>query len=141
MNANISDNTRPIHKIPNFLSASERDALFAAACGCNDQFHAPGGSKSDVITTRYWAAEAQSTKGNPLYVATRVLATRITESLPDLFHALNLSPFPVTEVPIRLIHGVDGHGGAPHADATDGRFDISLLYYFPLRCPASLQFR
>lgn len=43
---------------------------------------------------------------------------------------LAVDPFVVTEMPLTLVNGLDGHCGLPHADSLDGRYRISLLYYF-----------
>lgn len=66
----------------------------------------------------------------PVRKACEFLSERILELLPTLFTALGVEPFAVSEIPLTLVNGLDGHRGSPHADSIDGRFRISLLYYF-----------
>ena len=108
------------------------DALYEAACANQELFHPPGGAGSAVGGTLYWTSDTDGgdSEGNPLREAIEVLGEHILERLPSLFTALGVDPFPVSKVPLNLIHGLDGHSGLPHVDSIDSRFEISLLYYF-----------
>ena len=121
-----------IAKIAQFLPPEAHDALYQAACANQRLFHPPGGPGSAVGTTLYWSGETGGgkLKGSPLSEAMEVMGEHILDRLPFIFEALGVDPFPVPRVPLNLIHGLDGHSGSPHADSTNGRFLISLLYYF-----------
>jgi len=120
-------------KISRFLPMRERDALYAAACANQVAFQPPGGSGSEVGGSLYLSLEPNGCDGPgvaPVREASEFLSKRILEILPSLFRALEIEQFAVSEMPLTLVNGLDGHCGLPHADSIDGRYRISLLYYF-----------
>lgn len=114
---------------PQFLPVKDRDVLFQAACANQELFNPPGGADSAVGSTQYWSDE-RDTEDNILREAIEILRANILDRLPSIFRVLGVEPFPVPQIPLSLIHGLDGHSGSPHADSIDGRYIISLLYYF-----------
>ena len=129
--ASVSESVT-IEEIAQFLPAHDHDELYRAACTHRELFLPPGGVGSAVGGSLYWSLETvgESSEGNQLGEAVDALGKRILDRLPSLFTALGVEPFPVSRIPISLIHGLDGHSGIPHSDSSGGRFKISLLYYF-----------
>ena len=122
-----------IVKFTKFLPVQVSDTLYQTACANQHLFHPPGGPGSPVGSTNYWSEETQERDtegGSTLIDAMGVLSEHIVSHLPSIFRALEIDPFPVSSIPLNLIHGLDGHSGSPHADSIDGRFVVSLLYYF-----------
>jgi len=120
-------------KIVQFLPRHERDALYTAACSNQAAFQRPGDAGPGVGGSRYLSLDS-SECDHPgvahVRAACELLANRVLEILPSLFTVLDIEPFAVAEMPLTLVNGLDGHYGLPHADSIDGRFKISLLYYF-----------
>lgn len=121
-----------VEQVAQFLPPNEHNALYRAACAHKELFHPPGGAGSAVGSSLFWSLETdgEGFRGSLLCEAVDVLGKRIFDLLPSLFTALGIEPFPVSRIPINLIHGLGGHIGSPHADSYDGRLKISLLYYF-----------
>lgn len=120
-------------KIAQFLPSCERDALYAAACANQDAFQRPGVPGSDVGGSFFLSLESNGCDRPgvaPVQEASEFLSKRILEIIPSLFTALGIEPFAVSEMPLTLVNGLDGHCGLPHADSYDDRYRISLLYYF-----------
>ncbi len=114
---------------PQFLPVKDRDTLFKAACANQELFNPAGGVDSAVGSTLYWSDDS-GTEDPILRETTGILRSNILDRLPSIFRVLGVEPFPVSQIPLNLIHGLDGHSGLPHADSIDGRYAISLLYYF-----------
>ena len=120
-------------QIAQFLPTLERDALYEAVCANQAAFQPPGGLVADVGGALYLSLESDQDDGpgmDRLRKASECLSSRILAMLPTLFTALGVEPFAVKAIPLNFINGRDGHSGLPHADSLDGRFKISLLYYF-----------
>ena len=120
-------------KIAQFLPRHERDALYAAVCANQVAFQRPGNSGPDAGGSFYLSLESDECDRPgvaPVRAASELLLTRILGILPSLFTALTIEPVAVSEMPLTLVNGLDGHCGLPHADSIDGRYRISLLYYF-----------
>ena len=120
-------------KIKQFLPSRERDALYAALCENQAAFQHPGGLGSDAPGSLYLSLESSGgdhSGVNAIQQASRFLSTRILEIFPSLITALDIEPFTATMMPLTFVNGLDGHCGLPHADSIDGRYSISLLYYF-----------
>ena len=120
-------------KVAQFLPRHERDALYAAACSNQGAFQRPGDSGPDIGSSRYLSLDSNGCDHPgvaPVRGACEFLTNRILEILPSLFTALDIEPFALADMPLTLVNGLDGHCGLPHADSIDGRFRISLLYYF-----------
>ena len=120
-------------KIAQFLPSCERDALYAAACANQLAFQQSGVSGSGVGGSFYLSLESSGCDHPgiaPVREASEFLLKRILEIIPSLFTALDIEPFAVSEMPLTLVNGLDGHCGLPHADSYDDRYKISLLYYF-----------
>ncbi len=120
-------------RIPNFLSEQERNALYNAICIEKGAFYAPGVSESETSITKFLSWDSyknEHTKAPLTSKASMSLAARIMENLPLLFKSLDVEPFDVSEIPVNFVSGLNGHYGDPHADSIDGRYKISLLYYF-----------
>ena len=123
----------PAVKITRFLPESERDALYAAVCTNQAAFQRLGASGSDAGASFILPLEPGGTDEpgvTPIRDASDFLIQGILRLLPSLFTALDIEPFTVSRVPMTLVNGLDGHCGLPHADSSDGRYRISLLYYF-----------
>lgn len=121
-------------QIPQFLPNHERDALYQAACENQQVFHSPGtDSETESVGTYYLSLESKKTDGagvGAVRAASEFLTRHILKQLPTIFATLSVEPFDVSEISLTLINGLDGHCGTPHADSLDGRFKVSLLYYF-----------
>jgi len=120
-------------QIAQFLPKDERDALFVSVCANQASFQRPGIPRSDAGGSLYLSLDSDECDRSgvgPVREATEFLSKRILGLLPTLFTALNIDPFAVSKIPLTLVNGLDGHNGIPHADSIDGRFKISLLYYF-----------
>ena len=123
----------PAVKIAQFLSRCERDALYTVACANQPAFHQTGEPGSDTGGSFYLSLDSNGCDRPgvaPVREAAKLLSKRILEIIPSLFTALDIEPFAVSEVPMTLLNGLDGHFGLPHADSYDDRFRISLVYYF-----------
>ena len=75
-------------------------------------------------------AEVPNKDAEPIYKVCEYLSDRILNILPDIFSKLNIEPFPVSEIPLSIMNGLNNHTGEVHTDESGGRFKISLLYYF-----------
>ena len=120
-------------KIARFLPGHERDALYAAVCANQTAFEpsgVPGSASAGSFYLSLESSEFDRPEVAAIRLASGVLSKRILEILPSLFAALGIEPFAVKEMPLTLVNGLDGHCGLPHADSIDGRYRISLLYYF-----------
>lgn len=125
--------TMPAVQFAQFLPPHERDAIFNAVCTHQALFEPPGGPVDHTGGSLYLPlAEGglDRKKLNEVDSACKALKKRILQCLPALFTALDVRPFPVSDVSLTLLNGMDGHCGSPHADDSGGRFQISLLYYF-----------
>jgi SM-20-related protein len=123
----------PAVKITRFLPESQRDALYAAVCTNQAALQRLGASGSDAGGSFILPLEPGGTDApgvTPIRDASDFLIQGILQLLPSLFTALDIEPFAVSRVPMTLVNGLDGHCGLPHADSTDDRYRISLLYYF-----------
>lgn len=129
-----------MERVGQFLPEGERDALYQAACAAQKSFHPPGGPGAPANGTLYWSLDDDGSEAGvrPLREAIGILSQRVLERFPSLFTALGIDPFPVSEISLSLINGLDGHAGTPHEDSTGGRYQISLLYYFH-RIPKAFQ--
>jgi len=120
-------------RIAQFMPQRERDALFDAACANREAFQCPGIPGSNEGGSLYLSLEPNGFDQPgvaPVREASKCLSKRILRLVPTLFTALGVEPFPVPEIPLALVNGLNGHSGSPHADESGGRFKISLLYYF-----------
>ncbi len=120
-------------QIAHFMPKHERDALYNAVCanqGTFQQLETPGGDGGPALYLSLESTAFDRPGVTPVREACTFLSNRIREVLPSLFTALAVEPFAVPEIPLNLVNGLDGHFGFPHADSTNGRFRISLLYYF-----------
>lgn len=128
----LMDSVR-VARVASFLPAPERNALYDAACTNQAAFQQPGVPGSDIGSSLYLSMESNGVDhaaAAPVRAACENLSKRVLEILPSLFTTLDVEPFVVSEMPLTLVNGLDGHYGLPHADSLDGRFRISLLYYF-----------
>lgn len=120
-------------QVAEFLPLKEHDALFAAVCASQGAFQPrqiPGEDTGGTFCMSLHANELDHPGATAACQASEVLSTRLRVLLPTLFTTLDVEPFAVSEIPWTLVNGLDGHSGLPHADSTDGRWRISLLYYF-----------
>ncbi|NNF32498.1 MAG: hypothetical protein HKN68_00205 [Saprospiraceae bacterium] len=124
--------SKRIIKIENFLPQQERDTLFNAVCTNQETFRNRGIPESAMRGSLYLdlgSEESEDSKVLPISKACECLSKRIMMLLPELFTTLDVKPFPVSNIPLNFINGLDGHMGLPHTDESGGRFKISLLYY------------
>lgn len=119
-------------KVSNFLSKEERDALFESVCKHQNLFQPLGPPDPDGGGTLHISLESEhitSPEIEQLLQACETLANCMKKVLPQVFDKLGVEPFPVSEIPLSIGNGLDGHTGSPHTDESGGRFKISLLYY------------
>jgi Rps23 Pro-64 3,4-dihydroxylase Tpa1-like proline 4-hydroxylase len=119
--------------ISDFLPINERDALYEAVCVEQEEFKNFNPILPDIKATRF--LDLSSDKVNKVKTilterANKELSKRIVEKLPSLLGALNIKPFTVSDIQLSFVNCPDGHYGAPHADSTNGLYDVSILYYF-----------
>ncbi len=120
-------------QVTDFLPRQERDALFDAVCANQKTFQfrrIPGQDAGGTFCLSLDSDERDHARAVPVREASEFLSKRVRRLLPTLFTTLGVEPFAVTDIPWTLVNGLDGHGGLPHADSTEGRRRISLLYYF-----------
>lgn len=116
-------------QIHDFLSVSERDALFGAVCEEHGAFVVPGASDTENSTTRFLSCSGAG--NNKLVRATiKPLSSKVNEHMPHFMEALGLESFPFVNEPFTVISGRQGHNGTPHADTFDGQRQMTVLYYF-----------
>ena len=114
-------------RIAQFLTKEERDALFSAVCQEQEAFKTFELPGTQAGPTRFYTP---TNEAGPIDMAHKRFSIRVIEWLPYLLETLGVEPFEVSDIPINLAHGQDGHWGDPHADSTNGRYKISILYYF-----------
>ena len=126
-------NSKHIIQIPNFLSQQERNALFDTVCANQEAFQfigLPNSNKSVSLHLHLGPEKPDDPKVMYIREACDVLSERIKNLFPNLFPTLGVKPFPVSQIPLSIMNGLNGHKGDPHMDESGGRFKISLLYYF-----------
>lgn len=125
--------SKRIIKIANFLSQQERDTLFDSVCANQESFQHIGIPDADMGGSLHLSLKPEKHERSEVVhirEACECLSNRIMKILPKLFTNLGVEPFPVSQIPLSLINGLNGHKGTPHNDESGGRFKISLLYYF-----------
>lgn len=125
--------SKRVIQIPQFLPKHEHDALFEAVCSNQQAFQCAGNSDVNIDGPFYLAVDSMAADlpgADAVLEACKSLSNRIQSVLPQLFEALGVEHFPVSEVPLTLLNGLNGHYGCPHNDESGGRFKISILYYF-----------
>jgi len=125
-------NLNHILQISNFLPKEERDTIFNTICTHQNAFQYlgtpdPNGGGSLHLPSSLETVDTPETK--KIRKACELLSNRIINRLPEIFSRLNIEPFPVSQIPLSIMNGLDGHTGAVHTDESGGRFKISLLYY------------
>ena len=126
------ESMRVIHVV-SFLPDRERDTLFDTVCANRKAFQPPGGPGTIAEGSLLLSLDSDKCDLDgvgSIRAACECLSKRIEELLPTLFTALGVEPFAVPNIPLSLVHGLNGHRGVPHTDESGGRFKISLLYYF-----------
>lgn len=121
-----------VFQIANFLPQQERDTLVTTVFENQEAFHYndfPGSIKQGSLYLNHGSEKPEDSKVDLIYKACECLSKRIIKLLPELFTALDVMPFPVSDIPFNFINGLNGHMGLPHTDESGGRFKISLLYY------------
>jgi Rps23 Pro-64 3,4-dihydroxylase Tpa1-like proline 4-hydroxylase len=125
--------SKPVVQIPNFLSPEERNLLVKTIYKHQNAFQYLGQPATDGSGTLHLSL-IEETQNSPdaqaILKACKVVSNRILDLLPEIFAQLNVEPFPVSKVPLSIFNGLDEHKAYPHTDESDGRFKISLLYYF-----------
>jgi hypothetical protein len=118
--------------VSNFLSKEERDDLFKSICEHQNLFQPLGSTIPDGGGTLHISLEPENIttpENEQLQKAFGTLSERMKKLLPQVFDALAVKPFPVTEIPLSIGNGLDRHTGSPHTDECGGRYKISVLYY------------
>lgn len=114
-----------------FLSKEERDHLFDTLCKHEAIFSGNSVNGKVKGTTSFVSIpdERLLGKADELVEVATSLSQRMLEFAPQLFEKLGITPRTLSELSITFIHGLSGHYGDAHADSTDGRYAISLVYY------------
>jgi hypothetical protein len=123
---------KPTVEISNFLSKEERDTLFDTICVHQKQFQylsIPDEHGGGSLHLSLGPETSDRSELEPLRKACECLSNGILKLLPKVFDELGIEPFPVSQIPLSITNGLNGHTGAPHADESGGRFKISVLYY------------
>lgn len=120
-------------RVDAFLSNQERDAIYNAVCKEQEAFKTLGHAEVGEVVTRFLSLELgkeNEVKIDLIQETTEVLKKRIMAQLPALCKMLDIQSFNSSKLPITFINALDGHFGTSHADSIDGRYQISILYYF-----------
>jgi len=139
---NFNSNGRPISvsefestkvvQISSFLSEEERESFFGEVCANQAAFKPPGLAPAEPGGSMFLYSDSKLSDDSEASIVDQVsenLSKRILEALPALFDALEMAPFPVSELQPTMIHGLDGHYGTPHTDDCAGRNKLTVLYY------------
>ena len=119
-------------RIPRFLPEEVRNDLFHTACANQEMFQPRQAPGIEASETSHWPTlmEGVLDRSGPIGDAIGVLGDHIKRILPIIFESLGTVPFSIEQVPLELIHGLNGHSCCPHQDSSDGVYQVSLLYYF-----------
>ncbi|RBW62460.1 hypothetical protein DS884_02345 [Tenacibaculum sp. E3R01] len=120
-------------RISHFLSKKNNEVLYNSICKEEKNFKSYEFPGSDTKTSTFLELGSKSNNnliGALTQKAYNTLNKQIIKQLPSIFNTLDINPFPVTKIPLTFVNCSDGHYGAPHADSTNGQYQISILYYF-----------
>ena len=121
-----------ILQIPDFLPQQERDTLFDTVCKYQKAFQYLGIPNPDGSGTLHIPDKSEIPEAPEAEIvrkACKCLSDHILKLLPEIFEKLQIEPFPVPQIPLSIMNGLNGHTGSVHNDESGGRFKIPLLYY------------